>query len=119
MSYIHRDFLLQTRTARRPYHDYAEAAPILDYHCHLPPKDIAEIRPLKGPVFEITDGSSIILERLQLAAPTELLLRVCGPNAQGIRIRQIDLKKVARVVEWGADAKADAAEIEARLRAYP
>ena len=73
------------------------------------------IRPLKGPVFDITDGGSITLEKLQLAAPTELLLRVCGPNAQGIRIRQTDLKRVARVVELGADAKADAVEIEARL----
>ncbi len=42
--FIHDDFLLQTRTARRLYHDYAEAEPILDYHCHLPPRDIAENR---------------------------------------------------------------------------
>jgi hypothetical protein len=115
MGHIHRDFLLQTRTARRLYRDSTEAAPILDYHCHLPPKDIAEIRPLKGPLFEITHGSSITLERLQLPAPTQLLLRVCGPNARDIRIRQADLMKVARVVELGADAEADAVEIEAQL----
>jgi glucuronate isomerase len=44
MSFIHENFLLQTRTAQRLYHEYAQAEPIIDYHCHLPPKDIAENR---------------------------------------------------------------------------
>ena len=44
MSFIHDDFLLGSPTARRLYHTYAAAEPILDYHCHLPPKDIAENR---------------------------------------------------------------------------
>ena len=39
MSFIHDDFLLETKTARRLYHDYAAAQPIIDYHCHLPPSD--------------------------------------------------------------------------------
>jgi glucuronate isomerase len=52
MKFIHEDFLLQTRTARRLYHQYAEAEPIFDYHCHLPPKDIAENRQFKN-LFEI------------------------------------------------------------------
>lgn len=44
MSFITDDFLLQTEPARRLYHDYARDEPILDYHCHLPPKDVAEDR---------------------------------------------------------------------------
>src|SRR5437879_2781643 len=52
MTFIHGDFLLQTRTARRLYHRFAEAEPILDYHCHLPPRDIAENRQFKN-LFEI------------------------------------------------------------------
>ncbi len=39
--FIHDDFLLETPTARTLYHDYAAAMPILDYHCHLPPQDVA------------------------------------------------------------------------------
>ncbi|WP_040005813.1 glucuronate isomerase [Fibrisoma limi] len=35
------DFLLQTETARRLYHDFARPMPIIDYHCHLPPDQIA------------------------------------------------------------------------------
>jgi glucuronate isomerase len=36
------DFLLQTDTAKRLYHDVAAKCPIIDYHCHLSPKEIAE-----------------------------------------------------------------------------
>ena len=36
------DFLLQSETARRLYHDHAAKMPIIDYHCHLDPRYIAE-----------------------------------------------------------------------------
>jgi glucuronate isomerase len=52
MSFIHEDFLLQSKTARRLYHSYAEDQPILDYHCHLPPRDLAANRRFEN-VFEI------------------------------------------------------------------
>jgi glucuronate isomerase len=38
------DFLLETETARRLYHDYAADMPIFDFHCHLPPAEIAADR---------------------------------------------------------------------------
>lgn len=41
MTFIHDDFLLQTQSARKLYHEFAEDAPIIDYHCHLPPDEIA------------------------------------------------------------------------------
>ncbi len=40
-SFLTEDFLLQTRTARTLYHDFAENMPIFDYHCHLPVAEIA------------------------------------------------------------------------------
>src|ERR1017187_7386588 len=52
MSFIHEDFLLHTKTARRLYPHFAEDQPILDYHCHLPPKDVAENRRFQN-LFEI------------------------------------------------------------------
>lgn len=36
------DFLLHSRTAQQLYHAYAETEPIVDYHCHISPRDIAE-----------------------------------------------------------------------------
>ena len=41
-TFLSDDFLLQTETARRLYHDYARLMPIIDYHCHLPPDQIAD-----------------------------------------------------------------------------
>ena len=41
MSFIHDDFLLSNDAAVRLYHDYAAQQPIIDYHNHLSPKDIA------------------------------------------------------------------------------
>jgi glucuronate isomerase len=35
------DFLLQTKTAKRLFHDFAKKIPIIDYHCHLPVDQIA------------------------------------------------------------------------------
>lgn len=41
-SFINEDFMLSTATARRLYHENAESLPIIDYHCHLSPQQIAE-----------------------------------------------------------------------------
>ncbi|RYY19311.1 MAG: glucuronate isomerase, partial [Cytophagaceae bacterium] len=38
------DFLLQSPTARHLYHEHAAGQPIIDYHCHLPPDQIAQNR---------------------------------------------------------------------------
>lgn len=38
------DFLLTTETARELYHGIAETLPILDYHCHINPEEIARDR---------------------------------------------------------------------------
>ena len=39
--FMNEDFLLPDASSQRLYHDYAAAMPIIDYHCHLPPADIA------------------------------------------------------------------------------
>jgi glucuronate isomerase len=42
--FITDDFLLSNDTARALYHDHAAGMPIYDYHCHLPPEDLAANR---------------------------------------------------------------------------
>lgn len=41
-NFLSHDFLLQTDAAQRLFFDFAQNQPIYDFHCHLPPKDIAE-----------------------------------------------------------------------------
>ena len=42
MSFINDDFMLSNATAKSLYHGHAEKMPIIDYHCHLSPQQIAE-----------------------------------------------------------------------------
>lgn len=41
-AFMTKDFLLTTETARKLYHSYAAEMPIIDYHCHISPKEIFE-----------------------------------------------------------------------------
>ncbi len=48
MSFIKEDFLLTNETAKKLYHTYAAKMPIIDYHCHINPKEIAENHTFKS-----------------------------------------------------------------------
>ena len=43
-AFMDQDFLLETDTAKELFHNYARQMPIVDYHCHLSPQEIAEDR---------------------------------------------------------------------------
>ncbi|MBR1659949.1 MAG: glucuronate isomerase, partial [Oscillospiraceae bacterium] len=43
-AFMDRDFLLETGTAKHLFHDYAEQQPLIDYHCHISPREIYENR---------------------------------------------------------------------------
>lgn len=47
-NFMDKDFLLDTDTAKKLFHDYAENMPICDYHCHLSPKEIYENKAPSG-----------------------------------------------------------------------
>lgn len=46
--FMDEDFLLETDTAKKLYHEIAAVTPILDYHCHINPQEIAEDRKFKN-----------------------------------------------------------------------
>ena len=43
-AFMDQDFLLSTETAKKLFHEYAKTMPIVDYHCHINPQEIAEDR---------------------------------------------------------------------------
>ncbi|MEM9941711.1 MAG: glucuronate isomerase [Planctomycetota bacterium] len=52
MSFIHDDFILTTGCSKKLFHDFAADQPIIDYHNHLSPRDIAENRRYRD-IFEM------------------------------------------------------------------
>src|SRR5947209_2431835 len=52
MSFLDDTFLLASAPARRLYQNFAQNEPILDFHCHLPTRDIAENRAFSN-LFEV------------------------------------------------------------------
>ncbi len=52
MSYIKDNFLLKTKSAEKLYFDYAKNVPIIDYHCHLPEKQLLENKEFSD-IFEV------------------------------------------------------------------
>ena len=40
--FIHKDFLLQTKIAESLFHNHAKSLPIIDYHCHIVPRMVAD-----------------------------------------------------------------------------
>ncbi|HET6175710.1 MAG TPA: glucuronate isomerase [Candidatus Sulfotelmatobacter sp.] len=50
--FLTEEFLLSNDPARHLYRQFAASQPVVDYHCHLPPRDIAENRPFAN-LFEI------------------------------------------------------------------
>lgn len=69
-AFIDKDFLLATPTARALYHDYAEQMPVMDYHCHINPKEIWEDRQFDN-ITQVWLGGDHYKWRLMRAAGVE------------------------------------------------
>ncbi|MBP7486988.1 MAG: glucuronate isomerase, partial [Parabacteroides sp.] len=41
-TFLNADFLLQTETAKELYHNHASKMPVIDFHCHINPRQVAE-----------------------------------------------------------------------------
>ena len=65
--FMDQDFLLSTPTARALYHQTAEELPIIDYHCHLDPKDIAQDKTFRS-ITEVWLGGDHYKWRVMRAA---------------------------------------------------
>lgn len=62
-----KDFLLSTKTASELFHEYAEKLPIIDYHCHINPREIAEDRQF-GSITQVWLGGDHYKWRLMRSA---------------------------------------------------
>lgn len=83
--FMDRDFLLTTETARDLFHSAAEGMPIIDYHCHLFPREIAEDKKFSS-ITEVWLGGDHYKWRLMRAAGvTEDLVTGNAPDREKFR----------------------------------
>lgn len=68
--FMDEEFILQNDTAKVLFHNYADKMPIIDYHCHLNPKEIWEDRRFKN-ITEVWLGGDHYKWRLMRACGVE------------------------------------------------
>lgn len=69
-AFMDKNFLLNTDTAKKLYHDYAGEMPIIDYHCHINPEEIAKDISFKN-ITELWLGGDHYKWRLMRASGVE------------------------------------------------
>lgn len=74
MTFIHDDFLLSNDSARKLYHEHAAGMPIYDYHCHLPPADLAANRCFENLAAIWLDGDHYKWRAMRANGIDELLI---------------------------------------------
>ncbi|WP_305117096.1 glucuronate isomerase [Acutalibacter muris] len=83
--FMDRDFLLSTETARELFHGTAKNMPILDYHCHLSPREIAEDKKFQSITEVWLGGDHYKWRLLRAAGCTEDLVTGNAPDREKFR----------------------------------
>lgn len=74
------DFLLETQTARDLFHGVAAEMPICDYHCHIPPQQIAENKPFRSITEAWLGGDHYKWRAMRIAGVPERLITGDAPD---------------------------------------
>lgn len=83
--FLSEDFLLQTESAKRLYHDYASSMPIFDYHCHLPVQEIGEDKNFENLTAIWLDGDHYKWRAMRANGIDEELITGSAPDADKFR----------------------------------
>lgn len=79
--FMNQDFLLSTPTAKWLYHEVAEKMPIIDYHCHISPQEIAEDRVFENMSEVWLGGDHYKWRQMRFGGiPEELITGNAGPR---------------------------------------
>ena len=69
--FMDKDYLLKTETAQKLFHEYADKMPIVDYHCHINPQEIAEDRKFENITQVWLGGDHYIWRQMRSNAATD------------------------------------------------
>ncbi|MBR4940378.1 MAG: glucuronate isomerase [Clostridia bacterium] len=85
MEFMTEDFLLKTETAIKLYHEVAEKMPIIDYHCHLSPAEIAADKRFSSITEAWLGGDHYKWRLMRLAGFDESLITGSAPERDKFR----------------------------------
>lgn len=85
MGIINDQFMLKNETAKHLYHDYAEGLPIIDYHCHLSPAEIANDHAFKSITELMLGGDHYKWRFMRSAGVTEDYITGSQPEREKFR----------------------------------
>lgn len=83
--FIKENFMLHTETANKLYHEVAASLPIIDYHCHLSPAQIAQNQPLRNAFELFLGGDHYKWRQLRTAGVPERLITGDAPDYDKFR----------------------------------
>jgi len=86
VSFITKDFILKGVTAKKLYHDYAENMPIIDYHCHLVPKMIADNHKFKNAYELFLGGDHYKWRQMRSAGIDEEMITGAGDDFEKFKM---------------------------------
>ncbi|MCC8076700.1 MAG: glucuronate isomerase [Clostridiales bacterium] len=84
-AFMDQDFLLSTETAKKLYHEVAEQMPIIDYHCHIDPREIAEDRKFDNITQVWLGGDHYKWRQMRTCGVTEDLCTGDAPDREKFR----------------------------------
>ena len=84
-AFIHDDFLLSGKTARKLFHEHAERLPIIDFHCHLDPKEIYLDKQFKNLVDAWLSGDHYKWRLMRANGIPEAFITGDAPDAEKFR----------------------------------
>ncbi len=83
--FLDEDFLLHSDIARTLYHEFAKNQPIIDYHCHLPPQDLAANRSFENLAKIWLDGDHYKWRAMRATGVPENLITGNAPDKDKFR----------------------------------
>ena len=83
--FLDEDFLLHSDIARTLYHEFAKNQPIIDYHCHLPPQDLAANRSFENLTKIWLDGDHYKWRAMRATGVPENLITGNAPDKDKFR----------------------------------
>jgi glucuronate isomerase len=84
-AFMDEDFLLHSEMARKLFHGYASGQPIIDYHCHLPPQDLADNRVFENITKIWLDGDHYKWRAMRATGIAENLITGSAPDRDKFR----------------------------------